>query len=355
MIEKRTKRMARPKEVPGEYRRIWPAVLPLAVVAAVVALAAPAGQQAEPSVKKGAQESAEEARRQHERGAQNQPQLTPEEKQRIESAIPRSAPARPKHKRKLLVVTLNIWDGSERRGHTSIPFGDMAIQRMGERTGAYEATFSNEISMFRPENLKHFDAICFNNTVGVLFEDPDLRESLLSFVREGKGFIGFHAAGATFVQYPKYDQFPPFGDMLGGYENGGHPWGPKDVITLKVEDPASPVNAAFNGKSFEISDEVFQFQAPYSREKLHILLSIDTDRTDMNPKRHFLPERAKDHDFGMSWIRRYGKGRVFYSSLGHNPEIWSNAPVLNHFLAGIQYSLGDLKADDRPTATLAQR
>jgi type 1 glutamine amidotransferase len=122
-----------------------------------------------------------------------------------------------------------------------------------------------------------------------------------------------------------------------------------------VEDPISPVNAAFGGQSFEISDEVFQFQEPYSREKLHILLSIDTDRTDMNPKRYFLPQRAKDHDFGMSWIRRYGKGRVFYSSLGHNPEIYSNPPILKHFLAGIQYALGDLKADDRPSAFSAKR
>ena len=355
MIEMRTRYGAGRKRIPGAHRSILHAVLSLAVLGAGAALAAPAGPQIEQSVKKGAQESAQEARKQQELGAQNLPQLTAEEKQRIENAIPQTAQVHPKRKRKLLVVTLNIRDGKERRGHTSIPFGNLAIQQMGEKTGSYETVFSNDINTFSPANLKQFDAICFNNTGGVLFEDAALRESLLSFVRNGKGFIGFHAAGATFVQYPKYDQFPPFGDMLGGYENGGHPWGPKDVITMKVEDPASPVNAAFGGKSFEISDEVFQFQAPYSREKLHILLGIDTDRTDMDPKRHFLAERAKDHDFGMSWIRRYGKGRVFYSSLGHNPEIWSNPPVLQHFLAGIQYALGDLKADDTPSAALAKR
>jgi type 1 glutamine amidotransferase len=118
---------------------------------------------------------------------------------------------------------------------------------------------------------------------------------------------------------------------------------------MQVEDAKSPLTAAFGGREFEISDEVFQFQAPYSREKLHILLSIDTDKTDMNPKRRFLKERAADHDFGMSWIRKYGKGRVFYTSFGHNPEIFSNAQMLQHFLAGIQYALGDLKADDRPS------
>jgi hypothetical protein len=301
--------------------------------------------------KKGAEESAREAKRQQELSPQNA-LLTPEQKQQIESAVPAGAPAHARRHRRLLVMTLNMRDGTERRGHTSIPFGNLAIQRMGEKTGAYEAVFSNDLANLKPENLKRFDAICFNNTVGVLTEDPALRESLLAFVRNGKGFVGFHAAGATFVQYPKYDQFPPFGDMLGGYENGGHPWGPRDVITMRVDDPKSPINAAFGGRSFEISDEVFQFQAPYSREKMHILLSIDTDKTDMDPKRHFLPDRYKDRDFGMSWVRRYGKGRVFYSSFGHNPEIFSNAAMLQHFLAGIQYALGDLKVDDRPGAKL---
>jgi type 1 glutamine amidotransferase len=115
-----------------------------------------------------------------------------------------------------------------------------------------------------------------------------------------------------------------------------------------LEDPGSPVNAVFGGQSFQISDEVFQFQAPYSRSKLRVLLSIDTERTDMNPSRRFLPERTADRDFAISWIRNYGRGRVFYSSLGHNSHIFSNAPVLAHFLAGIQFALGDLAADATP-------
>ena len=102
-----------------------------------------------------------------------------------------------------------------------------------------------------------------------------MKQSLLDFIRSGKGFVGLHAAGATFVQWPKYDQWPEFGEMLGAYENGGHPWKPDETITLKLDDPGHPVNAAFKGKGFEISDEVFQFQKPYSRDKLHVLLSID--------------------------------------------------------------------------------
>jgi len=275
-------------------------------------------------------------------------QLSIEQRTTIEKALPAKAPGKPGKPRKLLVVTLNVRDGVPRTGHPSIPHGNYALQLMGQKTGAYEAVFSNDVEMFRPRNLEKFDAVCFNNTVGVLFEDQELRMSLLDFVSGGHGFVGIHAAGATFVQWPVYDQWPEFGDMLGGYENGGHPWKPDETITLRVEDPQNPVNAVFGGQSFQISDEVFQFQAPYSRRKLRVLLSIDTEKTDMNPSRRFLPDRFAERDFAISWIRNYGKGRVFYSSLGHNSHIFSNAPVLAHFLAGIQFALGDLAAEASP-------
>ena len=65
------------------------------------------------------------------------------------------------------------------------------------------------------------------------------------------------------------------------------------------------------------------------------------------------PVRQRDKDFPMSWIRRYDKGRVFYSAIGHGPQIFWNASLLEHFLAGIQYALGDLQADDTPSGKLS--
>ena len=117
-----------------------------------------------------------------------------------------------------------------------------ALEQMGKRTGAFEAVFSNDFEMFRPDKIKQFDAICFNNSQGVLWDDAELKKSLLDFVRGGHGLIGFHAAISTFVQHPVYDQWPEFGRMLGGTENGGHPWGPEDTYTFKVDDPKSPAD-----------------------------------------------------------------------------------------------------------------
>lgn len=278
-------------------------------------------------------------------------ELTPEQKKQIEDALPAKAPAKPKRPRRILVSNLNV-----RRGriapvgqeHPSIPFGNYAIEQMGKRTGAYETVFSNDVEMFRPDKIKEFDAVLFNNTVGVLTDDTELRESLMSFIAGGKGFIGFHAAAATFVEHPVYDQFPAFGQMVGGTENGGHPWKPNETITIKIDDPKSPLTSVFKGKGFETTDEVYQFQEPDLRGRLHVLLAVDVEKTDLGPKRRFLKIRMADKDFPMTWIKPHEKGRVFYSSLGHNSHIYSNPALLEHFLAGIQYALGDLKADDRP-------
>jgi type 1 glutamine amidotransferase len=278
--------------------------------------------------------------------------LTSEEKKRVEDAVPKSAPAKPKKPRRILVSNLNVRRGTVRVGereHPSIPYGNYAIELLGKRTGAYEAVFNNDIGLLRPGFIDQYDAICFNNTVGVLFDDKQLRESLLGFIAAGKGFVGFHAAAATFVEYPVYDQWPPFGRMVGGTENGGHPWRPNETITVKVADPNSPLTAMFKGTGFEIADEVYQFQEPDIAARIHPLLSIDLDKTDFGPNRRILPVRRNDRFFPLTWIKPHEQGRVFYSSLGHNAHVYSNPALLAHFLAGIQYALGDLKADDRPT------
>jgi type 1 glutamine amidotransferase len=274
-------------------------------------------------------------------------EIQPDQKERVDAAVPRRAQAKPKQPRRMLVTNLSMRDGKPVRGSSAgtIPVGNYAIQQIGKVTGAYEAVFNDDIEMFRPANIKQFDAICFNNTLGVLFDDPELRASLLGFVESGKGFVGIHDAIATFVQYPKYDQWPEFGRMIGGTENGGHPWN-GEVMTMKVEDPGNPINAAFGGQDFQIADQAFQLQEPVLRDRMHVLLRIDAEKT--GPARRILPVRKQDMDFPMSWIRRQGKGRVFYTGLGHGPDVFSNPRMLEHLLAGIQYALGDLAADDAP-------
>jgi type 1 glutamine amidotransferase/sugar phosphate isomerase/epimerase len=279
--------------------------------------------------------------------------VSDEFKKQIEIAIPPEAFIPAVKPRKLLVLNLHVNNGQVLPGHSSIDYANYALKLIGDKTGAFQAYFTSDTLVFQKEILNQFDAICFNNTAGVLFEDGKLRQNLLDYIYSGKGFIGIHAAGATFVQYPVYDQFPEFGIMMGGYENGGHPWMDHEWINIEVEEPEHPVNQFFPYKNFDVSDEVFQFSEPYTRDNLRVLLKIDTSRTDVSEQRRILPDRRADMDLAMSWIRRYGRGRVFYSSFGDNPHIFWDTRILHHDLAGIQYALGDLEAPATPNNKLS--
>ncbi len=285
----------------------------------------------------------------HESSVVHGQEVASDQRQLIDAALPSEAPAKPKQRRLMLVFNLQVRDGAPWNGPSfpALPAQNYALEQMGKRTGAYDVVVSNDIEMFRPGKIEQFDAICFCNTVGVLFEDPELRKSLLAFVAGGKGIVGIHDALATFVQYPKYDQWPEFGRMLGGTENGGHPWDGVDM-TIKIDDPDNPINAMFGGEAFTINDQAFQLQEPTFRDRLRVLVSIDPDRT-VKPRRAFFATRTEDRDFPKSWIKPYGEGRVFYSGFGHNARVFWNPEVVKHFLAGIQYALGDLEADDTPS------
>ncbi len=141
--------------------------------------------------------------------------------------------------------------------------------------------------------------------------------------------------------------WPDFNKMIGGFFK--FHWLDPQLITTKIDDPKSPVTAMFHGQSFEIHDETYTFgMDTYSRTNLHVLTSIDYDKmSDADKAKEDYPR--VDHDYGLSWIRREGKGRVFYEAHGHNEKVYAIAPMLEHVLAGVQYALGDLKADDSPS------
>jgi type 1 glutamine amidotransferase len=276
--------------------------------------------------------------------------VTSEQRALIDEALPQAAPASPRQARVILVTNLQIRNGEpwEASSFAEVPAQNYAFEQMGKKTGAYEVVFNNDIEMFRPENLQRFDAVCFLNSNGVLFEDEELRRSLMSFIESGKGVIGIHDALATFVQYPVYDQWPEFGRMLGGTENGGHPWNTGELMTMKLDDPDSPLTAAFGGKSFQIADQAFQLQEASFRDRLHVLYSVDAVNTPPSARGRILPQRREDRDFPMAWVHRQGQGRVFFTGLGHTADVFWNPQFLAHVLAGVQYALGDLEADDGP-------
>jgi len=252
--------------------------------------------------------------------------------EKVKAALPEKAPAKPQKPRKLLVFTLCTGFP-----HSSIEIAAESLRLMGEKTGAWTTVISNDPAIFTPEALKEFDAICFDNTTGSLFAEDAKKAALMDFVKGGKGVIGIHAATDCFYEWAE------FGEMMGGYFDG-HPWAEK--VSVKLDDPKSPLTAAFEGKGFIVDDEIYQFKAPYSREALHVLLSLDMTYTRAPS------DDYKNKDCAVAWIREFGKGRVFYCSLGHREEIFWNPKVLAFYLAGVQYAMGDLAADATPSAKL---
>jgi type 1 glutamine amidotransferase len=140
-------------------------------------------------------------------------------------------------------------------------------------------------------------------------------------------------------------EWPEFNVAIGGMFLA-HPF---QHVWVKVDDPKNPINAAFKGQTFEMTDETYTMQQDvYSRQNLRVLLSVDVSR--MTPDEAARENRPWDHDYALSWIRREGKGRVFYAAHGHNEAVYAMTPMLAHYLAGIQYAIGDLKVDDSPSA-----
>ena len=182
-----------------------------------------------------------------------------------------------------------------------------------------------------PDSLKNYDGVVFASTTGDLpIPDP---QGFLEWIKAGHAFIGIHAASDTFHNWPGYI------DMLGG-EFAHH--GRQVAVDCLNQDESNPATAPL-GKSFHIQqEEIYQFKN-YDPTKVHELLIMD---------KH--PETGADGHFAVSWCKKYGDGRVFYTSLGHREDIWDTDPNINdrkntpdiskayeqHVLGGIKWALG---------------
>jgi type 1 glutamine amidotransferase len=230
--------------------------------------------------------------------------------------------------------------------HDSVSHALAVIERLGYESGAYDTfirTDSNIISR-RPlmtngqpasggPSLAIVDAIFFLGHREVELS-PEQRADLLSFVKDdGKGFVAAHTATTAFLGWPE------FGEMLGG-QYDDHPWGTTDGWVVN-EDPNFPATRHFPA-TFPFTDEFYQTKN-YSRDKLHVVLRLDMSRMPANAGVH-----RTDGDFPLAWAKTYGKGRVFYSSLGHAAKTWDNPDVYHMYFEALKWSLGLTDADITP-------
>jgi type 1 glutamine amidotransferase len=248
--------------------------------------------------------------------------------------------------------------------HPSLAPAEAAVTQYG-KTGGFDVTTLEgykqesaklDMSFLTPEYLAQFDGLMLM-TNGNLPLTLEQKRGIVDFVRNGKALIGVHCASLTLYDYPE------FGEVLGGYYRRSII--PTTIVgkkmgVLKVEDPNHPATKMLTGGSWAVAEEFYQMGTAvwdasrpteqisqvgrlhipmaFSRDRVHVLLSLDTEKTDISD---LGPEVVKTGDYPQAWSRTFGRGRSFYTTLGHREDIWSTDPTFRaHVTGGIRWALG---------------
>lgn len=247
--------------------------------------------------------------------------------------------------------------------HPSLAPAEAAVTEYG-KTGGFDVTTREgykqepamlDLTFLTPEYLAQFDGLMLMTNGNLPLTDVQKR-AIVDYVRNGKALIGVHCASLTLYDYPE------FGEVLGGYYRRSII--PTTIVgqkigVLKVEDPSHPATKMLGG-SWAVAEEFYQFGTAvwdasrpteqisqvgrlhipmaFSRDRVHVLLSLDTEKTDLS---NLGPEVVKGGDYPQAWSRTFGKGRSFYTSLGHREDIWSTDEKFRaHVTGGIRWALG---------------
>jgi hypothetical protein len=238
--------------------------------------------------------------------------------------------------------------------HDSISATMAAIYNMGKESGLWDTTMRTDTELLtkkdlgrNAKNLSYFDVLVFASTSGELDMDAGQKQDMISFIKEdGKGFVGVHAALDANYTWPEY------GEMIGGWFDQ-HPWMTFNAPIIN-EDPNFPA-VRHLPNAFTKYDEIYQ-PKDWSRANVNVLLSLDPAKLDYdnNPRIH-----RTDHDFPVAWSKLYGKGRVFYSTLGHTEESWDDPDVRQMYFEAIKWTLrmteGSTASHGRPVASTQAR
>ncbi|MEO7154072.1 MAG: ThuA domain-containing protein [Planctomycetota bacterium] len=186
----------------------------------------------------------------------------------------------------------------------------------------FEILPTQDCAELNPATLAKVAAVAFYTT-GELPIPQENREALMEWMLHGGAFIGIHCASDTFYQYAPYQR------MVGGVFNG-HPW--HQEIRVDVLDGAHPAVASLE-RGFLITDEIYQFK-DQDPEPLRMLLRIEPSSVDLSKG------ARSDGNYALAWCRDWGEGRVFYTALGHRPEVWADPRFRNHLLGGLTWAVG---------------
>jgi len=223
--------------------------------------------------------------------------------------VPARAPAH------LLVVTV-----TKGYHHDTVTDLERLVTEVGAETGAFDVDYARTDADLSEKasaaGLARYQGVVFASTTGDL-PLPD-RDALLAWIAAGHAFIGIHAATDTFHGFPAYL------DMIGGeFEHHG----PQAKVHVLVQDADHPATRGLE-PAFDVFDEVYQFKR-FDPDRVHVLLALERN-----------PETGAPGSFPLAWTRETGRGRVFYTALGHRPDVIAAPWYRAHLRGGILWALG---------------
>lgn len=243
--------------------------------------------------------------------------------------------------KKLLVVTV-----TKGFRHSSIPTAEKVLGELAQKDGSFTVDYvRNDQEMtekMTADALKKYDGVIFANTTGDL-PLPD-KQAFLDWIKSGRAFIGMHSATDTFRGHKPLD---PYVEMIGGEFKTHGAQAEVECINQDAQHPA----CRHLGSTYKLKDEIYILNG-FERGKVHGLLTLDKHPNEKTPG-----------DYPIAWCKEYGKGRVFYTSLGHREDVWdANTPASlkrenavevseayqRHILGGIKWALGLEKGDAKP-------
>ncbi len=261
------------------------------------------------------------------------PVLVTADDSQIEKIEPREA-----HRILMVTQSAGFRHGAVTRKNEELSLAEKVLTEVGVKSGLFRVDCTQDVAKdFTKEALDQYDIVFFYTT-GNLPIPEETREYFIKewLTQPGKGFIGTHSATDT------YHNYEPYWDMIGGTFNG-HPWNAGETVGIKIHDAEHPAIQpwARDGDSFQITDEIYRFKN-FQPEKVRVLMSLDMANT----------KKKEPYHVPIAWVKEYGEGKVFYLSLGHREDVWTNPTYQQSLLGGIKWVLGYAEGDATPNPEL---
>ncbi|MFO0949488.1 MAG: ThuA domain-containing protein [Planctomycetota bacterium] len=229
----------------------------------------------------------------------------------------------------------------KRGDNGELSMAEKIVTELGKKNG-FDVTATKDGSLINAENLKKYDAVYFFtqgeiDQVGLDKQPPikqEEKEAILEYVKNGGGFVGTHCGGADTYHAWVVDGKRPFLEMVGG-EFIGH--GIQQESRVDVVDPNFPAMKGWP-KSLTITDEWYAYRDFHAN--MHILMLLETEG--------MAGPLYKRQPYPIAWCSNYGKGRVFYTGMGHREDVWEHPLYQSMVLNGILWAAGAIPGDATP-------